>query len=65
MFRSLQVAATGMAVQETKLDSIANNVANANTIGSKRQEAEFEDLPTATPRPTSSRWDRALAVEGP
>lgn len=44
MFRSLQVAATGMAAQETKLDSIANNVANANTTGFKRQEAEFEDL---------------------
>jgi flagellar basal-body rod protein FlgG len=44
MFRSLQVAATGMAAQETKLDSIANNVANANTTGYKRQDAQFEDL---------------------
>jgi flagellar basal-body rod protein FlgG len=33
-----------MAAQETKLDSIANNIANANTSGFKRQEAEFEDL---------------------
>ncbi len=44
MFRSLYVAATGMVAQETKLDSIANNLANANTTGFKRQDAEFEDL---------------------
>ena len=44
MFRSLQVAATGMAAQETKLDTIANNLANSNTTGYKRQDAEFEDL---------------------
>jgi flagellar basal-body rod protein FlgG len=44
MFRSLDVAATGMAAQETKLDTIANNLANSNTTGYKRQDAEFEDL---------------------
>lgn len=44
MFRSLQVAATGMVAQETKLDTIANNLANSNTTGYKRQDAEFEDL---------------------
>ena len=44
MFRSLHVAATGMTAQETKLDSIANNLANANTTGFKKQDAEFEDL---------------------
>ena len=44
MFRSLHVAATGMVAQETKLDTIANNIANASTTGYKRQDAEFEDL---------------------
>lgn len=44
MFRSLYVAATGMVAQETKLDTIANNLANANTSGYKRQNAAFEDL---------------------
>ncbi len=44
MFRSLHVAATGMTAQETKLDTIANNLANANTTGFKRQDADFEDL---------------------
>jgi flagellar basal-body rod protein FlgG len=44
MFRSLNVAATGMAAEETQLDTIANNLANANTAGYKRQAAQFEDL---------------------
>ena len=44
MFRSLNVAATGMAAEETQLDTIANNLANANTTGYKTQTAQFEDL---------------------
>ncbi|MFO0553058.1 MAG: flagellar basal-body rod protein FlgG [Polyangiaceae bacterium] len=50
MFRSLNIAATGMTAQETKLDTIANNLANANTAGYKKQEAEFEDLLYQTQR---------------
>jgi flagellar basal-body rod protein FlgG len=50
MFRSLNIAATGMVAQETKLDTIANNLANANTTGFKRQDAEFEDLLYQTQR---------------
>lgn len=44
MFRSLNIAATGMTAQETKLDTISNNLANVNTTGYKRQDAQFEDL---------------------
>jgi flagellar basal-body rod protein FlgG len=44
MFRALDVAATGMAAQEAKLDTVANNLANSNTTGYKRQDIEFEDL---------------------
>jgi len=33
-----------MAAQETNVDVISNNIANMNTIGYKRQEANFEDL---------------------
>ena len=50
MFRSLHIAATGMTAQETKLDTIANNLANANTSGYKRQDAQFEDLLYQTQR---------------
>ena len=44
MFRSLNVAASGMSAEETELDTIANNLANANTTGFKAQNAQFEDL---------------------
>lgn len=44
MFRSLHVAATGMSAQQTNLESISNNIANANTVGFKKQRASFQDL---------------------
>lgn len=44
MFRSLHIAATGMAAQEAQLDAISNNLANSNTVGYKKQRADFQDL---------------------
>ena len=44
MFRALHVAATGMAAQETHLEGISNNIANANTVGYKKQRIDFQDL---------------------
>jgi flagellar basal-body rod protein FlgG len=44
MFRSLNIAATGMAAQETNLEGISNNIANANTTGYKKQRVDFQDL---------------------
>lgn len=44
MMRALTTAATGMVAQQTNLDVIANNLANANTNGFKTQRAEFQDL---------------------
>ena len=57
MFRSLNVAATGMAAEETQLDTIANNLANANTTGYKRQQAQFEDLLYQNARAAGSNAD--------
>lgn len=42
--QSLYTAATGMQALETKLDVIANNMANVNTTGFKQDRANFEDL---------------------
>ncbi|MFT5522407.1 MAG: flagellar basal-body rod protein FlgG [Pirellulaceae bacterium] len=42
--QTLYTAATGMSALETKLDVIANNLANINTVGFKRDRANFEDL---------------------
>jgi len=44
VFRSLHIAATGMAAQETLLDSVSNNLANANTTGFRKERVEFQDL---------------------
>lgn len=43
-----------MVAQETSLDTISNNLANANTVGYKRQEAQFEDLLYQTLRPAGA-----------
>ncbi len=42
--RALSIAATGMLAQQTNVEVIANNLANMNTAGFKRQRAEFQDL---------------------
>jgi flagellar basal-body rod protein FlgG len=44
MFRSLHIAASGMAAQETNLEGISNNIANSNTTGYKKQRTDFQDL---------------------
>lgn len=42
--QTLYTAATGMESMQTKLDVIANNLANVNTVGFKKGRANFEDL---------------------
>ncbi|MHC4404206.1 MAG: flagellar basal-body rod protein FlgG [Planctomycetota bacterium] len=42
--QTLYTAATGMSAMETKLDVIANNLANIETTAFKRGRANFEDL---------------------
>lgn len=44
MMRSLWTAASGMRAQQTNVDTIANNIANVNTIGYKTQQASFKSL---------------------
>lgn len=44
MLKALNIAATGMQAQATKIDNISNNLANVNTTGYKRSRADFEDL---------------------
>lgn len=44
MIRALYSAASGMTAQETNVDNIANNLANANTVGFKSRRAQFQDL---------------------
>ena len=44
MPQALYTAATGMQAQQLNIDNIANNLANASTVGFKRSRLEFQDL---------------------
>ena len=38
------IAKTGLSAQSTRMSVIANNLANVNTVGFKKDRANFEDL---------------------
>ncbi|QQA42980.1 flagellar basal-body rod protein FlgG [Pelagovum pacificum] len=42
--RALQIAATGMSAQQTRVEVISNNLANMNSTGYNPRRAEFADL---------------------
>jgi flagellar basal-body rod protein FlgG len=44
MIRSLFTSATGLAAQQTVIDNTANNLANVNTSGFKKNLVNFQDL---------------------
>ena len=44
MSEALRIAQTGLEAQQTKMATIANNLANASTAGFKRGRVVFEDL---------------------
>jgi flagellar basal-body rod protein FlgG len=54
MVRSLWTAATGMNGQQANIDTVANNLANVNTSGFKKQRVEFEDLLYQTVKKTGT-----------
>lgn len=43
MIQSLYSAATGMKTQQRNIDTIANNISNANTLGYKQKRVTFTD----------------------
>lgn len=44
MFDALSIGATGMQAQQLNVETIANNLANANTVGFKKARVGFTDL---------------------
>ncbi|HTT34021.1 MAG TPA: flagellar basal-body rod protein FlgG [Methylomirabilota bacterium] len=44
MYRALFTAASGMQTQQTNLENVANNLANASTSGFRRRRLQFQDL---------------------
>ena len=54
MMRSLWTAASGMKTQQVTVDTIANNLANVNTVGYKKERMEFKSLLYETIREAGS-----------
>jgi flagellar basal-body rod protein FlgG len=44
MSNGIYAAATGMSAEQTQLDTIANDIANVNTVGFKSERIGFENL---------------------
>ena len=64
MLESLYIGATGMQAQQANLDVIANNMANVNTTGFKRNRLDFEDLLYRAMPGTRSTAGPTSCVEG-
>lgn len=63
MLDSLYIGASGMHAQQTSIDVIANNLANVNTSGYKRNRIDFEDLLYRQVAPPGAAAQGAQAVE--
>lgn len=64
MMRGLFTAATGMEAQQVNIDTIANNLANANTTSFKRSRANFHDLLYQTVRAPGQSSTTGSVVPG-
>lgn len=64
MLDSLYIGATGMQVQQLNVDTVANNLANVNTVGYKRSRIDFEDLLYRNVATTSQTGAADAAREG-
>lgn len=62
---AMWISKTGLQAQDAKLQAIANNLANANTVGFKRDRAVFEDLFYQVERqPGAQTADGVLSATG-
>ena len=57
---SLRTSASGMMAQQTRIEVIANNLANVNTTGFKRSRAHFEDLLYQTVQGATASGDQGV-----
>src|SRR6266851_3350426 len=62
MLQALSIAATGMEAQETRIQVISNNLANAATPGFKVSRARFQDLLYLTPRQAGTQSSQTSFV---
>ncbi|WP_270333707.1 flagellar hook-basal body complex protein [Ligilactobacillus acidipiscis] len=64
MLRSLYSGVSGMKSQQTRLDVISNNIANANTIGFKSSRANFSDILSQTTANASGPRETVGGIDG-
>lgn len=62
MIKALFTSATGMNVQTTAIDNTSNNIANVNTNGFKKGQADFQDLIYVNQRVPGSDAAQGLQV---
>jgi len=62
MIRAMFTSATGMNAQQTVIDNTANNLANVNTTGFKKGQADFQDLIYVTQRVPGAEAAQGLTV---
>ncbi|MEN9408514.1 MAG: flagellar basal-body rod protein FlgG [Pseudomonadota bacterium] len=62
---AMHVAKTGLNAQQTRMQVIANNLANVNTTGFKRDRANFETLLYQNIRPAGSQTSEATQLTTP
>jgi flagellar basal-body rod protein FlgG len=62
MIKALFTSSTGMDAQQTVIDNTANNLANVNTTGFKKGQADFQDLLYVTQRTPGSEISSGLNV---
>lgn len=62
MIPALRTAASGMQAQQMNIDTIANNLANINTVGFRKSRAEFADLLYQTLRAPGSQSSPSTRV---
>src|SRR5262245_31391524 len=63
MIKAMFTSATGMKAQQQVVDNTANNLANVNTTGFKRNQVEFQDLLYVTQRAAGA--ESAQGIQSP
>jgi flagellar basal-body rod protein FlgG len=61
MFDALSIGATGMQAQQLSVETIANNLANVNTVAYKKGRVEFADLMVRGTSPVSPTGEELRA----
>ncbi len=61
---SLYSGVSGLSVHQTKMDVIANNIANVNTVGYKSSRVTFSDFFSQTVSGATGGSDESGEVQG-